>query len=179
MNKLILAIILVLLLIPSMVLAEEQQYTPLSDEDHERIGKNTDDYNVAYEIGLDIFKDVYKKDGVNHRLSAILRAYGYKNLSGKVLEDLSDFGSDYYIDLFYKHNAKHKYHIGNEEMFFLSILCLEGILHGYRLGFLEVLSQFPEINMADIAPKMYEKYLEDKKKEQLKQKDDQTNSKGD
>ncbi len=177
MNKLILAIILVLLLIPSMVSAEEQQYPPLIDEEL----KILDNANASYQIGQDMFRDVWKEYGVNYDMAAFFMAFGYKNLSEEVLKDVPSFTTDYGFALFYKHENKYKYHSSTIEMAFLSIKVLTGFTAGYEIGHSGAVLKYvkyAEKDIADTIPKMYEEYLEDKKKKQLKQKDDQIDSKG-
>ncbi len=177
MNKLIPAIILVLLLSPSMALAEEQQPPSFSDEER----KDLDNVNAFYNIGYDMFQDVYREYGHNYRLSSFFRALGYENLAKEVLKDVPNLHGDFGLDLFYKHEDKYKYHSGTAEMFFPSVQILNSMVDGYQLGYTEATERYKGKDLssiADIVPKMYEEYLEIKKGKQLKQKDNQTDRKG-
>ena len=136
MNKLILAIVLVLLLSPFMALAEEQQ--PQFSEEDEQMADNIHAY---YNIGIHMFWDVYKEHGFNYRLSAIFKAFGYKNMAREVLKDVPDLNTSS-VTFFYKHKDKYKHHASSSEMYIQSVLVLKGVVFGYRQGYEEALKQF-------------------------------------
>lgn len=174
MNKLILAIILILLLSPSIVSAKEKQ-EPLSDD------AIITRFTTPYNIGKDMFMDVYEEYGYQYRLFSIFNAFGYENLAKEVLKDTPVLAVQ--VDLFHKHEKKYKYDIAPEEMFTISVQILEGLISGYTIGYKYALKMWVvEKDMgltSDIVPKMYEEYLEGKKRKQLKQKDGSIDRKGD
>ena len=171
MNKLILAIVLVLLLSSSMALAEEQQ--PPSYSDKER--KDLDNINASYNIGCDMFWDVYKEYGFNYRLSAIFKAFGYKNLAEEVLKDVPSLNDS--LTVFYKYENKYKHHLGTVERYLSSVQVLKGVVVGYSIGFEEALKLFAREDLVEAVPGMYEDYLEAKNEKQLKRKDNQAERK--
>ena len=171
MNKLILAIILVLLLSPSMALAEEQQPPSFSDEER----KDLDNVNASYHIGHDMFQDVYREYGHNYRLSSFFKAFGYDNLAEEVLEDVPSLNDS--LTVYYKYENKYKHHLGTAERYFSSVQVLKGVVVGYNIGFEEALKLFAREGMVEAVPGMYEDYLEAKKEKQLKQDDNQADRK--
>ena len=161
MKELIL-IVMFLLLCPSLVLAEEE----------ESFLQNENDIMASESIAMDMFYyDVYEEYGLALRLCSFLAATGHDNLAEEVSEDVKNvLDNSFLSNLFYKHNKKYKYYTNDEEMVLLSILSLNNILNGYRLGILDSLKMTFDANkdaadlVKDVAPGLYEKYLEDKKK---------------
>ncbi len=137
--------------------------------------------HASYHIGHDMFQDVYREYGHNYRLSSFFKAFGYDNLAEEVLEDVPNLHGDFGLELFYKHKNKYKYYLDTAEMFFPSVQILNSMVDGYQLGYTEATERYKGKDLssiADIVPKMYEEYLERKKGKQLKQKDNQTDRKG-
>ena len=170
MNKLIL-IIMFLLLCPSLILAEEE--SGISDED-------ADNYKASSSIGHDMFLDVYNEYGCNYRLASLLMAFKYMNMGMEVIKDVPNWYGTAGLALFYKHENKYKYHLDTKEMFYPSVQVLKGMLDGYKLGYMEAIKQYTEgdfTGIADTIPERYEKYLEEKKEKQLKQKENQADRK--
>ena len=161
MKKLIL-IVIFLLLCPSLVLAEEE----------ESFLQNENDIMASESIAMDMFYyDIYEEYGLALRLCSFLAATGHDNLAEEVSEDVKNvLDNSFFTNLFYKHNKKYKYYTNDEEMVLLSVLSLNNILKGYRLGILDSLKMTFDANkdaadlVKDVAPRLYEKYLEDKKK---------------
>ena len=161
MKRLIL-IIIFLLLCPPLVLAEAET----------SFIQNEDDTITSESIAMDMFYyDLYKKYGEALRLWSFLAATGHNNLAEEVSNDVKNvFDDRFFSDLFYKHNEKYKYSTSDEEMRLLSVLALNNIVKGYRLGTLDSLRMVFEANkdaadlVKDVAPRLYEEYLEEKKK---------------
>ncbi len=161
MKKLIL-IIMFLLLCPPLVLAETET----------SFIQNEDDTITSESIAMDMFYyDLYKKYGEALRLWSFLAATGHNNLAEEVSKDVKNvFDDRFFSDLFYKHNEKYKYSTSDEEMRLLSVLALNNIVKGYRLGTLDSLRMIFEANkdaadlVKDVAPGLYDEYLEKKKK---------------
>ena len=161
MKKLIL-IIMFLLLCPSLILAEEET----------SFIANEDDIITSESIAMDMFYyDIYEEYGLALRLWSFLAATGYDSLAEEVSKDVKNvFDDSFFSNLFYKHNKKYKYSTNDEEMVLLSVLSLNNIVKGYRLGILDSLKMTFDANkdaadlVKDVAPRLYEKYLEDKKK---------------
>ncbi len=161
MKKLILNIMF-LLLCPSLIFAEEET----------SFSQNEDDIMTAESIAMDMFYyDIYDEYGLALRLGSFLAATGYNNLAEEVSKDVKNvFDDSFFSNLFYKHNEKYKYSTNDEEMVLLSALALNNIVKGYRLGILDSLKMTFDANkdaadlVKDVAPRLYKKYLEDKKK---------------
>ena len=160
MKKLILVIIF-LLLCPWLILAEEET----------SFIQNDDDIITSEFIAMDMFHyDVYKKYGEALRLWAFLAATGHNNLAEEVSKEAKHvFDNRFFPDLFYKHNKKYKYSTSDEEMLLLSEIALNNVVKGYRLGTLDSLRMIFDANkdaadlVKDVAPRLYEEYLEKKK----------------
>jgi hypothetical protein len=161
MKRLIL-IIMFLLLCPSLVLAAEET----------SFIQNEEDITTSESIAMDMFHyDLYEKYGEALRLWSFFAATGHNDLAEEVSNDVkSVFDDRFFSDLFYKHNEKYEYSTGDEEMLLLSVLSLNNIVKGYRLGTLDSLRMIFEENkdaadlVKDAAPRLYEKYLENKEK---------------
>ncbi len=160
--KRVILIIMFLLLCPFFVLAEEET----------SFIQNEDDIITSESIAMDMFSyDLYKKYGEALRLWSFLAATGHNNLAEEISHNVKNvFGDRFFSDLFYKHNQKYEYSSSDEEMLLLSVLSLNNIVKGYRLGTLDSLRMIFDANedaadlVKDVAPRLYKEYLEKKKK---------------
>ena len=150
-----------LLLYPFLILAEEET----------SFLQNKDDINTSESIAMDMFYyDLYKNYGEVLRLWSFLSATGHDKLAEKVSIDVETvFNDRFFSDLFYKHNGKYTYSTSDEEMLLLSVLDLNNIVKGYRLGILNSLRVIFDANkdaaglVKEVAPGLYEDYLKKKK----------------
>ena len=154
-------IIMFLLLCPSLVLAEAET----------SFIQNKNDTITSESIAMDMFYyDLYKKYGEALRLWSFLAATGHNNLAEEVSKETKNvFDDRSFPDLFYKYSEKYKYSASDEEMLLLSVNALNNIVKGYRLGTLDSLRMIFDANkdaadlVKDVAPRLYEEYLEKKK----------------
>ncbi len=149
-----------LLLCPSLIFAEKET----------SFIRNEDVIITSESIAMDMFHyDLYKNHGLTLRLWSFLTATGHDDLAEEVSKEVKNVFDDGFSDLFYKHNEKYKYSTSDEEMLSLSVLALNNIVKGYRLGTLDSFRLIFEADkdsadlVKDVAPRLYEKYLEDKK----------------
>jgi len=165
--KIFILIIMFLLLCPSLILAKEE--TSFLQQEN--------DIMASESIAMDMFYyDIYDEYGLALRLCSFLTATGHDSLAKEVSKDIKNvFDESFFSDLFYKHNKKYNYSTNDEEMALLSVLVLNNIVKGYRLGILDSLKMTFDANkdaadlVKDVAPRLYEKYIEDKKKVSDKQ----------
>ena len=158
MKKLIL--IIILLLCPSLILAEEKMG---SNIDEARL--TAQDLNTSMRIAYDIFvDDIRKKHGHAFNLGAILLAIENKELAEKVLvdvkiNDIVDF------DLFYKYSRLYNYNVSDNEMFTMVIASLHGMMNFYKAGMVDILMltfklhKDIEDSYKNNAEKLYREYL--------------------
>ena len=158
-----------LLICQPLVLAEEE-----GGINNESLIKYAENSIASRSIASDIFDYHLKKEyAYVYRIWAFLNATGYKDLADEVLKD-TKLHKIVDLDLFYKHNKKYKYNVSETKMFASVMTTLDSMVSGYKIGMLEILiiifNKHKDVadNYKDVALKMYEKYLEDKKKSEDK-----------
>lgn len=164
MKPLVLIIVL-LLLCPSLVLAEKKDTFNISIE---KINQETMD--TVNNISSKVFSEVVNvKHGEALRVWAILFATGYDNLANEIMENINLFdGID--IDLFDKYSKEYQINLMDSSIYKLVVLDLVSFIGGYKVGMIEVLKTVFKINKdvanlyKEMAPQLYEDYLEEKKK---------------
>jgi len=158
MKKLILVIIL--LLCPSLILAEEKLG---SNGDEARL--TAEDLNTSMRIAYDIFvDDVRKKHGHALNLGAILLAIGNKELPEKVLIDVNP-NNIIDFDLFSKYSRLYDYNISDKDMFTMVTASLNSMINFYKAGMNDILMltfklhKDIEDSYKNNAEKLYREYL--------------------
>jgi hypothetical protein len=158
MKKLIL--IIILLLCPSLILAEEKTG---SNIDEARL--TAQDLNTSMGIAYDIFvDDIRKKYGHAFNLGAILLSIENKELAEKVLVDINT-NNIVDFDLFSKYSRLYDYNISDNDMFTMVIASLNSMINFYKAGMNDVLilTFKRHKDIADSykkdAPKLYKEYL--------------------
>ncbi len=169
MRRLII-IIMVLLLYPSLILAEENGDS-IDESKINMTEKDVENLHVSRDIASDIFYYILEKNKFAYDVEAFLYAAGFDNLASEVRYDIDKVMNDegHSLETFLKHKKKYKYEVSDEEMILWTFTVLDGIQMGYILGMHESLCLVFADNqdLADLykhfAFSQYEQYLKEKK----------------